>query len=97
MTSERAHLAESITNQLEILETKAGTYLIKPNFNNKVRLDNSFKYFCRGQRDLEVTVCRSVGHAYTFSMRTALTSPAQLNTAPAQLTTAQTPATEAAV
>ena len=35
-----------------------------------------------------LSVGRSVGHAFTFCMRTAFTAPAQLITAPAQLITA---------
>ena len=45
------------------------------------------------------SVGRSVGHAFTFSMLTDFSAPAQFITAPAQVNTApaQPPATEAAV
>ena len=50
-------------------------------------------------RPISHCVCRLVGHASTFSTRTAFNAPAQLNIAPAQLITApaQPPATGAAV
>ena len=39
-------------------------------------------------KSLCLLVGRSVGHAFTFSMRTAFTAPAKLIAAPAQLYTA---------
>ena len=46
-----------------------------------------------------LSVGRSIGYAFTFSMRTDFSAPAQLITAPAQVNTApaQPPATEAVV